>query len=45
MKEAGWAPELVWTQGLEKNTFTSAGDRISIAREKKITMKKSMRKR
>jgi hypothetical protein len=31
-KEAGWAPEPVWTQKLEENPFDSAGDRTSIFR-------------
>jgi hypothetical protein len=31
-QEAGWAPELVWTQMLEEKSFASAGDRTSIAR-------------
>jgi hypothetical protein len=32
VQEAGWAPELVWTQRLEEKSFASAGDRTSIAR-------------
>jgi hypothetical protein len=28
--EAGWAPELVWTQRLEAKCFASAGDRIPV---------------
>jgi hypothetical protein len=31
-QEAGWAPEPVWTQGLEENSFAPAGDRTPIAR-------------
>jgi hypothetical protein len=29
-KDAGWASELVWTQGLEAKSFASAGDRTPI---------------
>jgi hypothetical protein len=29
-QEAGWAPELVWTQRLEKKSFASAGDLIPV---------------
>jgi hypothetical protein len=32
VQEAGWAPEPVWTQRLEEESFASAGDRTSIAR-------------
>jgi hypothetical protein len=32
VQEAGWVPEPVWTQRLEKKSFASAGDRTSIAR-------------
>jgi hypothetical protein len=32
VQEAGWAPEIVWTQKLEEKLFYSAGDRTSIAR-------------
>jgi hypothetical protein len=32
VQEAGWAPEPVWTQRLEKKSFCPAGDRTSIAR-------------
>jgi hypothetical protein len=32
VQEAGWAPDLVWTQRLEEKSFTAAGDRSSIAR-------------
>jgi hypothetical protein len=32
VQEAGWAPELVWTQRLEEKSFASAEDRTSIAR-------------
>jgi hypothetical protein len=32
VQEAGWAPEPVWTQILQKNPFASAVDRTSIAR-------------
>jgi hypothetical protein len=31
VQEAGWAPEPVWTHGLQENLLASAGDRISIA--------------
>jgi hypothetical protein len=31
-KEAGWAPEQVWTQRLEEKSIASAGDPTSIAR-------------
>jgi hypothetical protein len=27
VQEAGWAPEPVWTQRLDKNPFASTGDR------------------
>jgi hypothetical protein len=30
VQEAGWAPEPVWTQGLEEKFFASAGDQIPI---------------
>jgi hypothetical protein len=29
-QEAGWAPEMVWTQRLEGKTFAPAGDRIPV---------------
>jgi hypothetical protein len=32
VQEAGWAPEPVWTQRLEENTFATVGDRMLIAR-------------
>jgi len=32
VQEAGWAPEPVWTQRLEKKSFTLAGDRTPIVR-------------
>jgi hypothetical protein len=32
VQEAGWAPEPVWTQGLDEKSFAPAGDRIPIAR-------------
>jgi hypothetical protein len=31
-KEAGWAPELIWTQRLQETSFASAGDRTSVTR-------------
>jgi hypothetical protein len=31
-QEAGWAPEPVWTQRLEEESFAPAGDRTSISR-------------
>jgi hypothetical protein len=31
-QEAGWAPEPVWTQGIEEKSFAPAGDRTPIAR-------------
>jgi hypothetical protein len=31
VQEAGWAPELVWSQRLEEKPFASPGDRTSIA--------------
>jgi hypothetical protein len=30
-QEAGWAPELLWTQRIEENPFVSAGDRTPIS--------------
>jgi hypothetical protein len=36
-QEAGWAPEPVWTQRLEEKSFTSTGDRTSIARSSDTT--------
>jgi hypothetical protein len=30
LDEAGWAPEPVWTQGLEEKSFAPAGDRTPI---------------
>jgi hypothetical protein len=32
VQEAGWAPELVWTQMIEGKSCASAGDRTLIAR-------------
>jgi hypothetical protein len=32
VQEAGWAPELVWTQRLEQKSLPTAWDRTSIAR-------------
>jgi hypothetical protein len=32
VQEAGWAPEPVWTQGLEENPLVSAGDRTRTPR-------------
>jgi hypothetical protein len=29
-QEAGWAPELVWTQGLEEKSSASVGDRTPV---------------
>jgi hypothetical protein len=29
-QEAGWAPEPVWTQGIEEKSFAPAGDRTPI---------------
>jgi hypothetical protein len=31
-QEAGWAPELVWTQRLHEKSVATAGDRTSIVR-------------
>jgi hypothetical protein len=30
VQEAGWAPELAWTQRLEEKSFASAGDRTPV---------------
>jgi hypothetical protein len=32
VQEAGWAPEPVWKQRIEENSFAPAGDRTPIAR-------------
>jgi hypothetical protein len=32
VQEAGWAPEPVWTQRIEKKSFAPAGNRTPIAR-------------
>jgi hypothetical protein len=32
VQEAGWDPEPVWTQRLDKKSFAPAGDRTPIAR-------------
>jgi hypothetical protein len=29
-REAGWAPEPVWTQGLEEKSFASVGNRTPV---------------
>jgi hypothetical protein len=32
VQEAGWSPEMVWTQRLAEKSFASAGDWTSISR-------------
>jgi hypothetical protein len=36
VQEAGWAPESVWTQKLEKKSFASAGDSTSTTRSSSL---------
>jgi hypothetical protein len=35
-QKAGWAPEPVWTQRIEKKSFASTGDRMPVARSSSL---------
>jgi len=35
-QEAGWAPEPVWTHGLQEKSFAPAGNRTPIARSQTL---------